>query len=202
MPRSRYSREVREDARLVESCRDGEVEVFASLVRKYQDSVYSVAYRMVGDSDEAADVSQETFIKAFESLDTYETRWPFRPWVLRIATNAAIDHLRRRKNREVPLEMTPEWGRDADGGSARVIEFPGRESEIPENVSMANETAEMVHSALAGLPDNYRTVLVLHHMEGMSYREIARVLGVPRNTAKTWGHRARALLCDSLEEVI
>ncbi|MFH1151060.1 MAG: sigma-70 family RNA polymerase sigma factor [Actinomycetota bacterium] len=202
MPRSRYSREGREDARLVESCRDGDTEAFASLVERYQDSVYSVAVRMTGDRDEAADVAQEAFIKAFESLDTYEARRPFRPWVLRIATNAAIDHLRRRKNREVPFEMTSESGRDPGGGPGLVIEFRGRESEIPENVSIANETAEIVHSALAGLQDNYRAVLVLHHMEGMSYREIARVLGVPRNTAKTWGMRARALLCDSLEEVM
>ena len=107
------------------------------------------------------------------------------------------------RNWEVSLEMTYD-ARDytGEGNKARVIEFPARSSEMPENVSVANETSQDVWLALRELPDNYRAVLVLHHMEGMSYAEIARVLGVPRNTAKTWGHRARAILCESLEGVI
>lgn len=264
MPDIRLSREAGDDSRLVRECRNGDQRAFEALVLKYQDQVYNVAYRMVGDREEAMDVSQETFIKAFQRLETFDTKMPFRAWLLKITTNAAIDGLRRRgrsretytdeigqtsartaEGREVPgvagLETrfaaggAREPGSEdvalsnaggataaeggAQAGSRRVpragetppklrtvslggFDPPAPERENPENVSLSNETAGIVHDALWELPDNYRAVMVLHHLEGMSYSEIGKVLGVPRNTAKTWGHRAHGMLCESLEGVI
>ncbi len=194
------SEEGREDARLVRKCREGEPLAFEELVRKYQDLVFSIAYRMVGDREEARDLSQETFVRALEGLDTFNTRMPFRSWLYRVCANASIDHLRRKVRRHsVPVEASVA---DEAGGYGVVIELPGPDRDIPENVSLSRETALTVREALDGLPDNYRAVIVLHHMEGLSYAEIGKILGVPRNTAKTWGHRARGILCESLEGVV
>jgi len=202
MPNSRLSRDAREDARLVRECLGGDDGAFEALVLKYQDQVFNVACRMVGDS-EAMDVAQEAFIKAYQGLETYKPAMPFRAWLLRIGTNAAIDSLRRRsRGRDVPSEMMVSAGNGADGTTAAAFDPPGPDTDNPEAVSVSNETARVVHHALKGLPDNYRVVMVLHHMEGLSYSEIARVMGVPRNTAKTWGHRARGLLCEALEGVM
>jgi RNA polymerase sigma-70 factor, ECF subfamily len=205
MPNTRLSRDGRDDVRLVKRCRQGDTGAFEALVRKYQDPVYSIAYRMVGDREEARDLAQETFVRAFEGIETFNTRMLFRSWLYRIGANASIDHLRRRgRSRDIPVEIAVAAGGAAGGreGYGVVIELPGPDSDIPENVSVSNETSGMVWQALEELPENYRAVMVLHHMEGMSYAEIGRVLGVPRNTAKTWGHRARGLLCESLEGVV
>jgi len=205
MPNTRLSRDGRDDARLVKRCREGEAGAFEGLVLKYQDPMYSIAYRMVGDCEEARDLAQETFVRAFEGIDTFNIRMSFRAWLYRIGTNASIDHLRRRGRwRDVPVETAVTAGDPAGNrsGYGVVIELPGPETDIPENVSVSNETSGFVWDALMELPDNYRVVIVLHHMEGLSYTEIGRVLGVPRNTAKTWGHRARGLLCKALEGVV
>lgn len=200
MPVSRLAGEGREDARLVRKCREGEPLAFEELVRKYQDPVFSIAYRMVGDREEARDLAQETFVKVLERLDTFNIRMPFRSWLYRVCANASIDHLRSRVRRQsVPAERALA---EEAGGYGVVVELRGPDREIPENVSLSNETADTVREALRELPPNYRAVVVLHHMEGMSYSEIGQVLGVPRNTAKTWGHRARAMLCESLEGVV
>ena len=203
MPNSRLSRDAREDARLVRECLGGDDGAFEALVLKYQDQVFSVVYRMVGEREEAMDVAQETFLKAYQGLETYKPGMPYRAWLLRIGTNAAIDSLRRRsRGRDVPSEMMVSPGNGADKATAGAFDPPGPDTDNPETVSVSNETAGVVRQALAELPDKYRVVMVLHHMEGMSYSEIARVLGVPRNTAKTWGHRARGLLCEALEGVM
>lgn len=205
MPNSRLSRDGRDDVRLVKKCREGDASAFEELVLKYQGPVYSIAYRMIGDREEARDLAQETFVRAFEGIETFNTRLSFRSWLYRIGTNAAIDLLRRRgRFRGVPVDVAvaagdPPRGR---GGMGVVIELRGSDAEIPENVSVSRETAGVVWDALDELPDNYRAVIVLHHMEGLSYSEIGKVLGVPRNTAKTWGHRARGLLCETLEGVV
>ena len=189
---------------MVKDIREGDERAFEALVRKYQDQVFNVAYRMVGDREEALDLAQETFIKAYQGLDSFNTRMPFRAWLLRIGTNSAIDHLRRRgRGRQVPAEAMAQ-GQWAPGPANVSLAFdpPGPDKDIPENVSVSNETAGIVQEALSELPDNYKAVMVLHHMEGMSYSQIGAVMGVPRNTAKTWGHRARGLLCEALEGVI
>lgn len=191
--------------RLVRRCREGDTEAFESLVRKYQDPVFSIAYRMVGDREEARDLAQESFIRAYEAIDSYNSKMPFRSWLYRICTNASIDLLRRRgKVRSVPVEAAVVNG-DEQGRAGEfrtTLELAGPESDIPENVSVANEISGYVWDALGKLPENYRAVIILHHMEGISYTEIGDVLGVPRNTAKTWGHRARGLLCEALEGVV
>jgi RNA polymerase sigma-70 factor, ECF subfamily len=203
VPNSRLSRDGREDARLVKRCRQGDTGAFEGLVYKYQDNVYNIAYRMVGDRELARDLAQETFTRAFEGIDGFNARMSFRSWLYRIGTNAAIDHLRRRgKYRDLPGEIALAEGAPRPKAYGVVIELPASDAEIPENVSVSNEVASLVWEALEELPEKYRAVIILHHIEGLSYAEIGRVLGIPRNTAKTWGHRARNMLCEALEGVV
>lgn len=195
MPTERLTRDGREDARAVKRCRQGDVDAFSELVLKYQDGVFNVVYRIVGDREEARDIAQEAFVRAFEGIGTFNEKMPFRAWIYRIGTNAAIDHLRRAgRGREVPMDEV------FDAASGREPSAPT--AAVPENASVSNETSALVHRALLELPDNYRAAVVLHHLEGLGYREVGEVLGVPRNTAKTWAYRARGTLCRSLEGVI
>lgn len=202
MARNRPKRDPREDARLVKACRRGDEEAFAELVRTYQDPVYNVVYRMVGDREEARDLAQETFMRAYEGIEGYDTGLPFSAWIYRIGTNAAIDHLRRRKGRHLSIDSAFRDGEPGPGAISPEGAYRAPDAGLPENVSISNEVARIVRGAVLDLPDNYRAVVVLHHLEELSYSEAGRVLGVPKNTAKTWARRARAMLCDSLEGVI
>lgn len=191
----RLSRDGSEEARLVVRCRQGEVETFAALVEKYQDGVYRVIYQMVGDREQARDLAQEAFIRAFEGLGTFNVRKPFRPWICRIAANVAIDYLRRQDHpNDVPLEAGYDAGADR--------ESPVPESDGPESAALSREVSDIVWRELLRLQVKWRAAIVLHHMEGMNYQEVGVILGVPGNTAKTWVHRAKRELCRSLEGVI
>ena len=203
MPEVRRTLDGIQDARLVKACRAGDERAFEALVLAYQDQVFNVVYRMVGDRQEAMDLAQETFIKAFGALDSFNPRMPFRAWLLRICTNSAIDALRRRgRAPDARVEASGVDEPAVPGAGAGEFEPRAPASEIPENVSLARETAETVAGALDTLPDKYKAAVVLHHVEGLSYSEIGKVLGVPKNTAKTWGRRGRDLLCDALEGVM
>ena len=195
----------REDARLAKSCRQGDVEAFSLLVSKYQDSVYNIACRMVGDREEARDIVQETFMKAYRAIDTFDSKRPFRSWLYGIGTNTAIDHLRRgAKVNDISIDaaFSPTVREDGAVATGVGAEPPDPRADSPEDVTVTRETQEIVQGAVCRLPENYRAVIVLHHLEGMTFGEVGKVMGVPRNTAKTWAHRARGMLCEALEGVM
>lgn len=200
MPRKTSKRDSREDARLVRSYRQGDGEAFAALLERYEDPVYNITYRMVGDREEARDLAQEAFVRAYERIDSFDPSLPFSAWIYRIATNAAIDHLRRRKGGQVSIDTAFDDGQPSalDRAAARAAPDAG----LPESVTISNEVSRVVRGAVLLLPENYRAVVVLHHLEELSYSEVGRVMGIPKNTAKTWARRARAILCESLEGVI
>ena len=192
----------REDTRAVKDCLHGKPESFEFLVKKYQDPVYYIAYRMVGNQEEAKDLAQETFVKAFKKLDTFNMKMPFRSWLYKICSNLTIDNLRGRKGKELSVQIAGDARETGGERNLQLVEFAAPEKEIPENVSLSNDLSRYVQEALKDLPENYRMVMVLHHMEGLNYGEIAKILGVPRNTVKTWAHRARGELCNILEGVV
>lgn len=204
MPGRKLSGDGREDARLVRSFREGNDEAFSRLVSKYQDPLYSIVYRMVGEREEARDIAQEAFVKAYRGIDTFDPGRPFRSWLLSIGTHTAIDHLRRGPGvKDVSIDAAFSSGagedREATGAGA---EPPDPRAYDPEDVTVARDVQEIVQEAVCRLPDNYRAVIVLHHLEGMTFGEVGEVMGVPRNTAKTWAHRARGMLCEALEGVV
>lgn len=195
------SRESRDEARVVRKCLEGDRDAFSFLVEKYQGSVFNVIYRMVGTREETLDLTQEAFVRAFEGIRTFDARLPFGAWIYRVSVNVAIDYLRRKKLTSIPLDEVFERGEVFQCGLAG-CKPQLAERDLPEAMTMSNETSLEVRDALGNLPEKYRAIIVLHHLEGMSYAEISRILGIPRSTAKTWARRGRLMLYEFLEGVI
>jgi RNA polymerase sigma-70 factor, ECF subfamily len=174
--------EMTEDIRLVRRTLEGDKEAFSVLVEKYKDPVYNVAYRMLGNSTEAEDVAQETFVRAYTQLRTYKDTHRFSTWLLSIASHLAIDQLRRRRFLALPLENVPflEWIADLGAG--------------PEQATMQAETSDEMQRLLQQLPPKYRAVLVLRYWHDLSYEEIAGVLHLTPALVKARLHRARELV--------
>jgi RNA polymerase sigma-70 factor (ECF subfamily) len=179
---------------LIQTARRGDLDAFNALVLYYQDSIYTIAYRIMGESHSAADVVQEAFILAYRRLDSYRGG-NFRSWLMRIATNTAYDELRRRKRRPATsFEELP--GSDTDDGPL----LPGS-SLTPEQVVQQAELQQAIQNCINDLGDDQRLVLVLSDVEGLSYQEIADNLDVQLGTVKSRLSRARASVRHCLQAV-
>ncbi len=179
------------DEDLVGRIRAGEEDLFEVLVRRYQARVLAHVARIVGSRDDALDLSQEIFLKVFGALDRYNPAYKFSTWVFRIAGNAAIDHLRKRRPRTVPLEV-----QDADG---RVSTFEYRSHDMDPYAELRNvERGNAITRAIAALPAEFRELITLRHFGGLSYEQIAEVKQMPLGTVKNKLFRARAVLKDRL----
>jgi len=163
-----------EDGELVAMTLGGNSEGFATLVGRYDRAVYHLAYRTLHDVEEARDVAQEAFFKAYRSLRTFKPGAKFSTWIFAITYHACCDRLNRRKrysNEEMPERADP---------------GPG-----PESQAIALDQARRLHDAIDELPEKYRTVITLYHLQGKQYDEIAEVLGIPMGTVKTHLFRAK-----------
>ena len=179
---------------LIETARRGDIDAFNALVLTYQDSVYTLAYRIMGDSHSAADAAQETFILVYRRLNTYRGG-NFRSWLLRIATNTCYDELRRRKRRPATsLEELP--GADMDDGPPLA-----NESSTPEQIVQQNELNQAIQACINALGEDQRMVLVLSDVEGLSYQEIADNTGAQLGTIKSRLSRARTSVRQCLQAV-
>ena len=182
-----------EDRGLIDRCRKGEALAFRDLVARHQRSVYSALLRIVRRSEDAEDLTQETFIRVHRALDRYDPERPFTAWLYTIATRLAIDHLRRRRVPTVSLT----WS-DPDSSESYELDVadpgPG-----PDTIVSHREEERRSRDLIASLPEHYRVVVVLRHQFEQSYEEIAEALGLPLGTVKARVHRARALLKDRLQ---
>jgi RNA polymerase sigma-70 factor (ECF subfamily) len=182
-----------DDIDLVRRILAGEEVLFEILVRRYQTRVVAHVTRMVGSRDDAFDLSQEIFLKVFQALDRYNPEFKFSTWLFRIAGNAAIDHLRKRRPRTVPLEIP-----DAESRSGvSAIEHESRGLD-PYGDLRNVERGEAISRAIADLPTEFRELITLRHFGGLSYEEIARVKNMPLGTVKNKLFRARVVLKDRL----
>jgi RNA polymerase sigma-70 factor (ECF subfamily) len=169
------------DLALIEDCRRGDRQALGSLVRRYERPVYNAAFRMLGSADDAADVVQTTFLKAFENLHRYNPQYKFFSWIYRIAVNESINQLNRRKRTEELDER-------------RVASGPG-----PDATLVADQVSEELQAALMTLSDDHRAVIVLRHFTESSYREIGEVLQIPEKTVKSRLFSARKAMKAQLE---
>lgn len=181
------------EARLVRLAREGEREAFAELVGLYQDKLYHLAYRMLYQAQEAEDIVQETFLRVYANLHRYDETQKFSTWIFRIATNLCIDRIRKRKaNFSLDAELS-------DGeGSDWYSMLPGDEP-TPESRLMLTETQEQIRSAIDGLPEKYRAIVILRYLHDLSLQEIGEIMGMPVTTIKTRVHRGREALRNKLE---
>lgn len=179
-----------DDQGLVAYARDGFPDAYGVLVVRYQGRVFAAVYRLVGERQEALDVTQEAFVRGFAALGSFDVGRAFGPWIVRIAVNVALNGLARRR---VP---TVSFGGVL--GETGVVWQPCDVSMEPEQVLLAREQRALVHAAILGLPAHYRAVIELRHFQELSYDEIAEALGLSVSDVRSHLFRARRLLRDRL----
>lgn len=182
------------EAALIRRAQKGATVSFDRLVDAYYSTVYNIAYRMLGDSQTAADATQVAFLKAFEALPGFRGDAAFKTWLYRIVVNVCLDEIRRREHQ--PLSLTTE----EDEGEPPLVErdVPD-ESDEPAGLVEQRERQEIVHLALARLPEDFRAIIVLYDLNGLSYQEIGEALQIPLGTVKSRLNRARHALREQLE---
>jgi RNA polymerase sigma-70 factor, ECF subfamily len=183
-----------DEAALIQSARQGDLDSFNRLVLAYQDVIYSQAYRLLNDAYAADDATQVAFISAYRNIKSYRGG-SFRAWLLRIVTNASYDELRRRKRRPTtPLEPMDETGDEIE--SPRWIADPG---ELPEDTLERAELGNAIQDCMGDLSPEFRAVVVLVDVQGLDYAEVADIIGKPVGTVKSRLARARTRLRNCLQ---
>jgi RNA polymerase sigma-70 factor (ECF subfamily) len=193
-----------DEAELIRQAQAGQMSAFGELVRRYQDRLYNVIFRMVGRRAEAEELTQEAFLKALRNIGRFRLSSRFYTWLFRIGVNLAISHRRRRmkvKFHSLASDGGDEDRGDPDGGQ-RTGELAERRNPGPVAQAMARETADRITAALGELDEPFRTALVLRDVEGMDYAEIGTVLDLPAGTVKSRIHRARTMLKDKLSDLV
>jgi RNA polymerase sigma-70 factor (ECF subfamily) len=183
---SRLHTDLKSDAELAVEALRGSGAACEALVKRFERPVYNLIARLVQDPGMSEDLTQETFIKMFRALGTYDPRLRFSSWLFRIAHNTAIDYLRQRR----PAVVAPIVdGDNEERDPLASIADLGAMS--PERAASNRELAAALEAAIDGLRPEYRSAIVLRHQEGLEYDEIAHVLDLPLGTVKTYLHRAR-----------
>lgn len=177
-----------EELELIRLCRKGEQNACRSLVERYQDSLYNYCFRILKDPSEAEEIAQECFVRTLTRLDRYKESYPFASWLFRIAHNLCIDHIRKRKRIAYSLDA----GIEGEEGSWHPE--PASRNPSPQEDTIQQETNELLNQAIAELPEQYRSILLLRHQEDLSYQEISSILKLPLGTVKIRIHRARERL--------
>jgi RNA polymerase sigma-70 factor (ECF subfamily) len=173
------------DKKLVERVQKGDKGAFDLLVLKYQHKIVNLVMRYVRDPDLALDIAQEAFIKAYRALPRFRGDSAFYTWMYRIAVNTAKNHLAAQRRRPMDVEL------DLQDPEQYDMHAKLKETDTPEGISLSNELKETVERAIAALPEDLRTAIVLRELEGMSYEEIAETMECPVGTVRSRIFRAR-----------
>jgi|HigsolmetaAR202D_1030399.scaffolds.fasta_scaffold00069_6 RNA polymerase sigma factor, sigma-70 family len=180
------------DNELIVASQNGDLHAFNVLVKRYERRVYGLCYRLLGDQEQAADVTQEVFLSAFRHICSFNGG-PLAPWILRIASNACVDHLRARRRR--PSEsLDYAWDDEENAYTFEIADS----SERPEEAVLRNELGEQIIDALNQLHPDQRSVIVMSDIQDLSYEEIAQISGLALGTVKSRISRGRARLREIL----
>jgi RNA polymerase sigma-70 factor, ECF subfamily len=177
------------DEELLARFRRGQTEAFGALVRRYERELYGYLRRYLGDANLADDVFQNTFLQLYTKIGQYEAGRPVRPWLYTIATHQAIDALRR-NNRHQALSLDQNREEGPDGETRGLMELLEARTPGPIEQVQAEELRERVRASVDKLPDFLRQVVILAYYQGLKYREIADILGIPVGTVKSRLHAA------------
>jgi len=180
------------EQQVIEAVLAGDTDRFEKLVRRYQKPIINFIFRMVGNYEDAAELSQDVFIKAYSSLASYDSSYRFSTWLFRIATNRAIDFLRKKRVPVVSME-----GPDEDTTPQYSDEGPSPLDQIE-----TDRVKILLSDAIQQLPPDYREVIVLYHVNEVSYEQIATITGLPLGTVKNRIFRARQMMRRILEGVL
>ncbi|MDO4983073.1 MAG: sigma-70 family RNA polymerase sigma factor [Eubacteriales bacterium] len=178
-----------QEAVVIRKVLNGDTNAYEALVREYEKNVYNLALRMTGNSEDAYDMSQEAFIKAYNSLTAFRGDSKFSVWLYRIVSNVCLDFLRSRNRRP-----TSSLSVENDDGEEVELDIADEE-QTPEKLLERSLTRDAVRRGLLSLPDDHRQILLLREIEGLSYDEISEALGLEVGTVKSRIFRARKKLC-------
>ena len=184
------------DESLLARLRDGERDVFGPLVRRYERELFGYLRRYLGDDDLADDVFQNTFLQVFVKIRQYEPGRPARPWLYAIATNQAIDALRRRNRRVADRPAETVSAPDEEGEPRPLFELLPAAGDAPPDAAERTEQRDRVRAAVTRLPDLLRQAVILVYFQGMKYQDAAEVMGIPVGTVKSRLHAALAKLTE------
>lgn len=179
---------------LIKKSQSGDVESFELLISSYDKRAYNIAYRIMGNDEDAKDMAQDALIRVFKSLKDFKGQAAFSTWLYRIVTNVCLDELRRRKNEKyVSIDSTIH----TDSGELHMELCSDKET--PESIYEVVEQREMIRKAIRELNEDYRSVIVLRDIQGFSYEEISGILSCSLGTVKSRINRGRAMLRDKLK---
>ncbi|MGH1366271.1 MAG: sigma-70 family RNA polymerase sigma factor [Calditrichia bacterium] len=184
-----------EDQKLIARARSGDQKAYEELMVKYRNLVYHVMIKMVRNPQEAEDLLQEAFIKAFKALASFNEEYAFSTWLMKIATNNCIDFLRKKKLKTFSIDEPIKYKEEQVK-----IEVPDVDP-TPEKYLLAEERSKILDDAIQSLPPRYRHVIVLRHKEEKSYEEISEILKLPLGTVKARIFRAREMLNKKVKDL-
>ena len=173
----------------------GDQNAFSDIVNLYQHKLYQICYRMLGNKQEAEDIAQEAFVRAYINLHTFDQKRKFSTWLYRIATNLCIDRLRKKQTDDYL---------DADVAGTDGLDMYSHiasDEQLPEEQALQMELQDRIQYEISRLPDKYRTVIVLRYIEELSLQEISEILDMPLGTVKTRIHRGREALRKQLNKL-
>ncbi len=184
------------DQEKIESCQSGNTEAFSYLVEKYKNLIYQLALRMTGNYHDSEDIAQEAFIKAYRSLHQYNPNYSFSSWLHKIALNTIRDKMRRKDS-----NITFFASQEEDNEIKNPLHINDDKLTMnPEEWHVHQESKNDLLSAINSLPLIHKEIIILRHMQNLSYHEIASILNIPMNSVKVRLHRARTQLKDLIEE--
>ncbi|MCI3918652.1 RNA polymerase sigma factor SigW [Paenibacillus sp. TRM 82003] len=184
------------ETRLARLAKTGDRGAFADLVELYKEKIYHLGYRMLGNRQEAEDITQETFLRVYRNLERYDESMKFSTWIYRIGTNLSIDRLRKRK---ATYSLDADVAGDGSGEGTDWYGMLASEEPTPEGRVLLSETQRRIRDAIETLPKKYKSVVILKYLHDMSLQEIGDVLDMPVTTVKTRVHRGREFLRKKLE---
>ncbi len=177
------------DQDLVARAQTGSEAAYRELLGRYQRPVFSLVYRMVRNREQAEDLAQETFVRVFNHIDRYDPKYKLSSWIFKIANNLAIDTLRKKQPATVSLDGSQNASTPDEIEATRIT--AESRDDNPEEFLEHKELGEQIEQAIGDLRAEYRTAVLLRHVEGRPYDEIAEIMGLPLGTVKTYIHRAR-----------
>ncbi len=183
------------DAVLAQRVLDGDQQAFEALVRKYDSPLFHFICHFLGDYDLACDILQQVFLRFYTSLPKLGTSEPFKSWLFQVARNCCVDELRRRRRYAIDFSQLEVDKNDGESSLINDIPDPGP---LPEELMERLDLQECLQSAIESLPPKFRAVVLLRYVSQLSFAEIGQTLSMPGATAKTYFHRAKALLRDVL----
>ncbi|MEM6343298.1 MAG: sigma-70 family RNA polymerase sigma factor [Bacteroidota bacterium] len=194
--KARVSKNTKEDRELVAAAQRGEQPAFETLLKKYRKSVYYMLLKMVKNADDAEDLTQEAFAKAFNSINKFDSKYAFSTWLFRIATNNCIDFIRKKRVQTISIDQSVE----GDDGSNMTFDVKDDDLD-PNDTMLKKQRAKYLTMAIDRLPEKYRVLVELRYFKEFSYDEVAKELDIPLGTVKAQLFRARELLNQELKNV-